>query len=51
MVEDRKDSGPKESDRRVRKRAHVSRNAKIIVPRRSPVIYCTVETSPAAGRA
>jgi hypothetical protein len=49
MVEDRKDSCPKESDRRVRKRTHVLRNAKIIVPRRSPVIYCTVENLTGRG--
>ena len=42
MIGDDKED-PKERDRRVRKRTRVLRNAKIIVPRRSPVIYCTVE--------
>ena len=33
----------KKIERRAVKRIRVSRNAKIIVPRRSPVIFCTVE--------
>ena len=49
MVDDSKDNGPKESDRRVRKRTRVLRNAKIIVPRRSSVIYCTVENITGGG--
>jgi hypothetical protein len=31
------------------KRTRVSRNAKIIVPRRSPVIFCTVENITSGG--
>jgi hypothetical protein len=49
MVDHRKDGFPKAQDRRVRKRTRVSRNAKIIVPRRSPVIYCTVENITGGG--
>ncbi len=48
MVEDRKEDAEKE-DRRAVKRTRVSRNAKIIVPRRSPVIYCTVENITGSG--
>ena len=48
MVGDDKED-PKERDRRVRKRTRVLRNAKIIVPRRSPVIYCTVENITGGG--
>jgi PilZ domain len=36
-------------DRRVLKRTRVLRNAKIIVPRRSPVIHCTVQNINSAG--
>jgi PilZ domain len=36
-------------ERRVLKRTRVSRNAKIIVPRRSPVIFCTVKNITGAG--
>jgi PilZ domain len=36
-------------ERRRLKRTRVSRNAKIIVPRRSPVIFCTVENITGAG--
>ena len=32
-----------EDDRRTIKRTRISRSAKIIVPRRSPVIHCTVQ--------
>ena len=32
-----------EDNRRAVKRTKVLRNAKIIVPRRSPVIHCTVQ--------
>jgi hypothetical protein len=49
MVDHRKDGFPKAQDRRVRKRTRVLRNAKIIVPRRSPVIYCTVENITGGG--
>jgi hypothetical protein len=49
MVDDSKDNGPKESDRRIRKRTRVLRNAEIIVPRRSPVIYCAVENITGGG--
>ena len=48
MVGDDKEDH-KERDRRVRKRTRVLRNAKIIVPRRSPVIYCTVENITGGG--
>jgi PilZ domain len=36
-------------ERRLLKRTHVSRNAKIIVQRRWPVIFCTVENITGAG--
>jgi len=36
-------------DRRALKRTVVRRNAKIIVPRRSPVIHCTVQDITGAG--
>ena len=36
-------------ERRLLKRTRVSRNAKIIVPRRWPVIFCTVENITVAG--
>src|SRR5271170_3884145 len=49
MVDHRKDGFLKAQDRRVRKRTRVLRNAKIIVPRRSPVIYCTVENITGGG--
>jgi len=42
-------SVPKKSERRAVKRTRVSRNAKIIVPRRSPVIFCTVENITSVG--
>ena len=40
---------PKKIERRGVKRTRVSRNAKIIVPRRSPVIFCTVENITSGG--
>jgi hypothetical protein len=49
MTADRKDAAVKDADRRVLKRTRVRRNAKIIVPRRSPVICCTVENLTGAG--
>jgi hypothetical protein len=49
MIADRKDAALKNEDRRVLKRTRVLRNAKIIVPRRSPVICCTVENITGAG--
>ena len=36
-------------DRRSLKRTRVLRNAKIIVPRRSPVIHCTVQNINSGG--
>lgn len=39
----------KRIERRAVKRTRVSRNAKIIVPRRSPVIFCTVENITSIG--
>ena len=39
----------KKIERRALKRTRVSRNAKIIVPRRSPVIFCTVENITGGG--
>src|SRR5438128_10946203 len=39
----------KKIERRAPKRTRISRNAKIIVPRRSPVIYCTVENITGGG--
>jgi hypothetical protein len=38
-----------DGDRRALKRTRVLRNAKIIVPRRSPVISCTVQNITGAG--
>jgi len=38
-----------DGDRRTLKRTRVLRNAKIIVPRRSPVICCTVQNVTGAG--
>jgi PilZ domain len=37
------------NDRRVIKRTRVLRSAKIIVPRRSPVIHCTVQNITSGG--
>ena len=42
-------AGSKKIERRSIKRTRVSRNAKIIVPRRSPVIFCTVENITGGG--
>jgi hypothetical protein len=39
----------KKIERRAVKRTRVARNAKIIVPRRSPVIFCTVENITSGG--
>jgi hypothetical protein len=39
----------KKIERRAMKRTRVTRNAKIIVPRRSPVIFCTVENITSGG--
>ncbi len=36
-------------NRRAVQHTRVQRNAKIIVPRRSPVIHCTVQNIPSAG--
>ncbi len=36
-------------ERRTRKRTRVLRSAKIIVPRRSPVIHCTVQNITGGG--
>jgi PilZ domain len=36
-------------ERRATKRTRVSRNAKIMVPRRTPVIFCTVENITGSG--
>jgi hypothetical protein len=49
MTANRKDDAINATDRRVLKRTRVRRNAKIIVPRRSPVICCTVENLTGAG--
>ena len=38
-----------DEDRRTVRRTRVLRNAKIIVPRRSPVIYCTVQNLTGGG--
>ena len=43
------DGDGKVDDRRKLKRTRVQRNAKIIVPRRSPVISCTVQNITSAG--
>jgi methyl-accepting chemotaxis protein len=47
--DDRRDNDGKAEDRRCLTRTRVSRNAKVIVPRRSPVIYCTVENITGGG--
>jgi hypothetical protein len=39
----------KQGERRAVKRTHIGRNAKIIVPRPSPVIFCTVENITSGG--
>lgn len=39
----------KKIERRAMKRTRVSRNAKILVPRRSPLIFCTVENITSGG--
>jgi PilZ domain len=49
MVDERKADQAKDGDRRSLKRTRVSRNAKIIVPRRSSVIFCTVENITGGG--
>ena len=36
-------------ERRTRKRTRILRSAKIIVPRRSPVIHCTVQNITSGG--
>jgi hypothetical protein len=46
MKEDAKAEG---EDRRGVRRTRVLRNAKIIVPRRSPVIHCTVQNITSGG--
>ncbi len=49
MIDERKAEQAKDGDRRGLKRTRVSRNAKIIVPRRSSVIFCTVENITGGG--
>jgi hypothetical protein len=49
MANDRTAGNAKSSDRRSLKRTRISRNAKIIVQRRSPIIYCTVENITGGG--
>ena len=49
MADDGTAGNAKRSDRRSLKRTRVSRNAKIIVPRYSPIIYCTVENITGGG--
>jgi hypothetical protein len=43
------DADGKVDDRRALQRTRVLRNAKIIVPRRSPVIHCTVQNLTSGG--
>ena len=50
MIKDRdKEDEEKNRDRRDVQRTRVLRNAKIIVPRRSPVIHCTVQNITSGG--
>jgi hypothetical protein len=50
MIADRdKKDEEKGRERRVVQRTRVRRNAKIIVPRRSPVIHCTVQNITSGG--
>ena len=50
MIADRdKEDAEKGSERRGVGRTRVLRNAKIIVPRRSPVIHCTVQNITSGG--
>jgi hypothetical protein len=46
---ERRGGEAKRVERRALKRTHIARNAKIIVPRRSPVIFCTVENITGRG--
>jgi hypothetical protein len=46
---ERRGGEAKQTERRALKRTRIARNAKIIVPRRSPVIFCTVENITGAG--
>jgi hypothetical protein len=50
VIQDRDDEDRgRNQERRALKRTTVRRNAKIIVPRRSPVIHCTVQNITGAG--
>ena len=50
VIKDRdKEDAEKGRDRRRVQRTRVLRNAKIIVPRRSPVIHCTVQNITGSG--
>ena len=49
MIDKHKIDDAKDEDRRGRKRTRVTRNAKILVPRRSSVIFCTVEDLTSVG--
>ena len=46
---DKQDRDNADSERRGVQRTRVLRNAKIIVPRRSPVIHCTVQNITSGG--
>jgi PilZ domain len=46
---ERRGGEAKQTERRTLKRTRIARNAKIIVPRRSPVIFCTVENITGRG--
>ena len=46
---ERRGGEAKQTERRALKRTCIARNAKLIVPRRSPVIFCTVENITGAG--
>jgi PilZ domain len=46
---ERRGGEAKQIERRTLKRTRIARNAKIIVPRRSPVIFCTVENITGRG--
>ena len=46
---ERRGGEAKQTERRALKRTRIARNAKLIVPRRSPVIFCTVENITSGG--
>jgi PilZ domain len=49
MIDKLRVEDAQDADRRGRKRTRVTRDAKILVPRRSSVIFCTVEDLTSVG--